>query len=275
MDIVELAKKSTTYPSDFGWYGRQDMFITWGWAGVDMHRDSNILDTSNFNSVIETLKEEFEGDEFDENFDVVGLRHWAVGHADRLTVRVVDHAVCKFCGSWIEYVNDYDEVRNWHNTSWWWQSEKLVGYDHDHTPADITEDQITIYFKRVMEIVHEIREITPIWDEHDFNERESVAEIEYIDLIANDYNWCVDHFKADKVSSWLHENDFYHYSHDSDGTPMFYHADIAIGIYMTHQELADYSDPDDFWRGWQEENIQLVRQRVENDMAEAGQEKMF
>lgn len=85
--IVELAKMSLERPSDFGWWGGEDMFVTWGWAGIDMHRDSSILEISNFQVITKDLMEKFPDD-----FNIVGLGHWAVGHVDRLTVKVIKSA---------------------------------------------------------------------------------------------------------------------------------------------------------------------------------------
>lgn len=82
--LPKLAEMSLEKPSDFGWWGNDDMFHTWGWAGIDMHRDSSILDQSNFAVITQDLIEKFPDD-----FKIVGVGHWAVGHADRLTVRVL------------------------------------------------------------------------------------------------------------------------------------------------------------------------------------------
>lgn len=85
MTIVELANESLKKPEDFGWWGDGDMFVTWGWAGVDKHRDSGYLELSNFDVISRDLMERFPND-----FKTVGIGHWAVGHADRLIVRVIE-----------------------------------------------------------------------------------------------------------------------------------------------------------------------------------------
>lgn len=82
--IESLAKQALERPSDFGWWGREDMFVTWGWSGVSKHRDSDLLQISNF----EVMTEHLMGNHPDD-FQIVGMGHWAVGHVDYLIVRVL------------------------------------------------------------------------------------------------------------------------------------------------------------------------------------------
>jgi hypothetical protein len=83
--LVELAEQALTKPEDFGWWGREEMFNTWGWAGIDKNNSSNVLDECNFDVIVKDLASRYPDD-----FDVVGLKHWAVGHVDRLTVRILN-----------------------------------------------------------------------------------------------------------------------------------------------------------------------------------------
>lgn len=82
--IVELAEQALQKPADFGWWGDEEMFVTWGWAGVDKTRDSGYLVLSNFDVITRDLMERFP-----DEFRTVGLGHWAHGHADRLTVHIL------------------------------------------------------------------------------------------------------------------------------------------------------------------------------------------
>jgi hypothetical protein len=112
-DVVESAKDSLQRPSDFGWWGRDDMFITWGFSGVGKHRDSDLLQLSNFSVVTEDLMERFPDD-----FQIVGMGHWAVGHTDSLIVRVLENEsdgfvednitdAFKAAWDWLDTLSDY------------------------------------------------------------------------------------------------------------------------------------------------------------------------
>lgn len=84
-NIVELAKMALEKPDDFGWWGKEEMFVSWGWAGIDKSNASDALELCNFEVVSDDLLKRFPGD-----FDLVGLSHWVVGHTDRLTVRILN-----------------------------------------------------------------------------------------------------------------------------------------------------------------------------------------
>lgn len=83
-NIIKCATDGLQKPEDFGYWGSDDMFKTWGFCGIDKHRDSKILEISNFNCISEDLMERFP-----EDFRVEGYKHWAVGHVDRLCVRIL------------------------------------------------------------------------------------------------------------------------------------------------------------------------------------------
>lgn len=87
-DINEAAQLATTKPSDFGWWGRDEMFDTWGFTGISVHRDSDIAEQSNFRSVIRWLREDY--DNFDDIFEIVHMNHWAVGWVQSLVTQVYD-----------------------------------------------------------------------------------------------------------------------------------------------------------------------------------------
>lgn len=84
-NLVELAGQALTRPDDFGWWGKEEMFNTWGWSGIDVNNSSNVLDECNFRVICDDLLSKYPDD-----FEIVGLKHWAVGHVDRLTVRILD-----------------------------------------------------------------------------------------------------------------------------------------------------------------------------------------
>lgn len=83
--IVEAAKQAVERPSDFGWFGHDEMFVTWGITGPHMTRDSGPLARSNFRVIRNDLYEKFPDD-----FEVEGVSHWACGWVDSVTCRVFD-----------------------------------------------------------------------------------------------------------------------------------------------------------------------------------------
>jgi hypothetical protein len=84
LNIVQLATQALEKPEDFGWWGKEEMFETWGWAGIDKNNSSDAVEIVNFDHITKDLL-----DKFPEDFEIVGLRHWAVGHVDRLTCRII------------------------------------------------------------------------------------------------------------------------------------------------------------------------------------------
>lgn len=83
-NIVQLAEMALERPNDFGWWGRDEMFKSWGWAGIDKHNGSHFIDEFNFD-----VHSKYLINTFPDDFEIVGLQHWAVGHVDRLTVRIL------------------------------------------------------------------------------------------------------------------------------------------------------------------------------------------
>ena len=116
LDIVKLAEQALQKPDDFGWWGSDQMFVSWGWAGIDQHNASDAIQIVNFELITKDLMSRFPDD-----FDIVGLRHWAVGHVDRLTCRIlinpdnginIDNITEAFCASmeWLIQLDDYPIV---------------------------------------------------------------------------------------------------------------------------------------------------------------------
>ena len=78
-NLEKYAKQATTKPEDFGYWGSEDMFKTWGFTNIDQSRDSDILTKSNFKYITEELMGIFPND-----FRIENYNHWAVGWVDRL-----------------------------------------------------------------------------------------------------------------------------------------------------------------------------------------------
>lgn len=83
-NILRCASDAIQKPDDFGYWGSDDMFVTWGFCGIDKNRDSKILEETNFDQISAHLMSKYPDD-----FRIEGYRHWAVGHVDRLCVRVL------------------------------------------------------------------------------------------------------------------------------------------------------------------------------------------
>lgn len=47
-NLIRCAKDALEKPEDFGYWGNDQMFNTWGFCGIDKNRDSKILEESNF-----------------------------------------------------------------------------------------------------------------------------------------------------------------------------------------------------------------------------------
>ena len=90
MSNVEVSEKdiedALNRPDSFAYYGdNEDMFKTWGITGPGMHRDSDCLQISNY----ETIKADLEK-RFPDDVEVICSSHWLVGWSDQIAVRVID-----------------------------------------------------------------------------------------------------------------------------------------------------------------------------------------
>jgi len=84
-NIEKYAKQATTKPEDFGYWGSEDMFDTWGFTNIDQNRDSDPLEKANFKYITEDLM-----GSFPEDYRIESYAHWAVGNVDRLTCRIYE-----------------------------------------------------------------------------------------------------------------------------------------------------------------------------------------
>jgi hypothetical protein len=237
-DYVKYAKQALTKPSDFGWFGFDEMFDTWGFAGINKHRDSPLVDLSNWDAAINDIKREFGEVAYDENFHEVGLSHWLVGHADQLCVKVLNESIAH---------------------------------------GSITDEDITDYFKYVTDIALYLSEEYPVLDEVDLSEREWTSANAYIEDMAN-CSWipfgqkCVmqDGF-GDMVQDWLCQNDRYIGEYSDDGTPCYDEKDIAEAIYDLWLDDREDEEANVFWSEWEEANISFKSRRINRRNEENGQ----
>ena len=84
-NIEKYAKQATTKPEDFGYWGSEDMFDTWGFTNIDQNRDSDPLEKANFKYITEDLM-----GSFPEDYRIESYNHWAVGSVDRLVCRIYE-----------------------------------------------------------------------------------------------------------------------------------------------------------------------------------------
>lgn len=84
--LTELARSALQKPSDFGYWGDEEMFVTWGFTGHDKTAASKILEEANFKAISDDLLTRFPND-----FRIERYKHWATGWVERLVCRILIH----------------------------------------------------------------------------------------------------------------------------------------------------------------------------------------
>ena len=130
-EYVKYAKEALSRPDSFIWFGDDDMFHTWGWAGINYTGHENLADISNWYSTIAELKREFGEDAYVENFDETRISHFACGYVYQLRVRILN--------------------------------EDIPHYE-------ITDEDITPYFKFVCDIATYLKYEYPVLDDSDYSD---------------------------------------------------------------------------------------------------------
>jgi len=168
-DIEKYAKQAVQKPEDFGYWGSDDMFDTWGFCGVDRHSMSDLIERSNFTTISEELMKKFPDD-----FRIEPFNHWAVGELDRLVCRVyiVVDGVYKISESFyaaMEVKNDldgysiYDEnhycdlqyEESMNTIKGYWGIEKLVYQDNLNLEPWYVRIYEELVFNLNVDCVHE------------------------------------------------------------------------------------------------------------------------
>lgn len=107
--LVKKAVECLKRPDDFGWFGGDEMFVTWSFAGINLLKNADdVLNESNFHVISTDLMNKFPDD-----FDIVGSNHWAWGSIDQLRVRVLKN------DSGVAYENlteAFKALMEWHET---------------------------------------------------------------------------------------------------------------------------------------------------------------
>lgn len=237
-DYVDLAKQALTKPSDFGWWGSDSMFDTWGFAGINKTGENYLVDISNWHSVIADLKHEFGDDVYNANFLEANLSHYACGSVDQLCVKIL---------------------------------EKSVPH------SEITDDIITPYFKKVVDIALYIHNEYPIWNENDHCDRQYEETNRWIEeLLKSNYIPLGSHtiFSegiGSEVQSWLLDNYYDCCEYADDGTPVYDEDDIAIAVYHLHYDNRVDDKSDAFWSNWEVNNHNEFLARRNKRDEESGQ----
>jgi hypothetical protein len=155
MDIDEAAIRALKVPEYY--WGAQTELVREGWGTVfEIHRDSDLLAQSNYETIRQLLNEKYE--EY-EDWQVEGATHWLVGWMDTLMVRVLK------CKCTEENEDSMPEIRRQGN-KWWC-----------HT-CDTTA-QYTDIFKECLELKARLEDY-PVLDEEDYSRREWEETIEYL-----------------------------------------------------------------------------------------------
>lgn len=71
-------------PEDFGYWGEEEMFVTWGFSGHDQSAMSKIFEQANFKAISEDLISKYPDD-----FRIERYRHWACSWVERLVCRIL------------------------------------------------------------------------------------------------------------------------------------------------------------------------------------------
>lgn len=86
LPIEELAKMAIQKPDDFGYWGDEEMFVTWGFSGHNQTAISPILDQANFRAACDQLMTKYPDD-----FRIESFRHWACSWVEQLVCRILAH----------------------------------------------------------------------------------------------------------------------------------------------------------------------------------------
>ena len=88
MNYVELAEQALTQPPD-SYFSNDNLWYSHGMSGINVHRDSNVIDRANFIAVMQILTEDFGKEDVDGDWFVIHCSHWAVGWVDQIMVRIL------------------------------------------------------------------------------------------------------------------------------------------------------------------------------------------
>lgn len=163
LDLFEAIEEGREHPRDY--FGSITELQDEGWVETfGRHRDSDNLQNSNFDAVLKTLSEKFE---LNDDYQVLGSSHWAVGWCDQIMVRALQ---CK-CEDW----EDADITAHPDNAA------KGLKLWRCHTcGTDFGIESIRPVFYEMLEFKNRLEQY-PLLDEEDFSRREHEELMEYIE----------------------------------------------------------------------------------------------
>lgn len=223
--LVKIAEQCLTKPSDFGWWGRDEMFESWGmtWS---VHRDSDLLERCNWTSVINMLQNNdgVVGGAYytfdSKDWEINSCSHWAVGWVEYLCVRILEDEDGDICEDNLtdifkalaelklnlEVYPILDEEL-YFRMEW----EEMVDAIHNYGPSMVVMDE-----EKASDVlgwmINEFNYIDP----ESIHEDYIIEAAMYLDLIDPDYEdefaeWCEEHLDIyneflRKLKAWIYRD---------------------------------------------------------------------
>lgn len=169
MKTIDEALRQALEPPD-SYYGSITDLVRQGWAKTfSRHRDSDILEISNYETILATFAEKYE---LNEDYRVEGSSHWAVGWVDQIMVRALD---CK-CEDWedadlmyrdLHPIEEEEMLHPFLNAGWYCNTCGALA-------------KVRPIFEEVLEIAGQLEEYA-VLDEEDYSEREYKDLNEYLE----------------------------------------------------------------------------------------------
>jgi len=229
--IPDYARHALQKPDYFSYWGSDDMFVTWGFTGIDRYGNSSLVDLSNFEVISKDLM-----DRFPDDFRIECYRHWAVGHVNRLVCHILHSERNGFVNENI--TEAFKAVIDWHNNLLMYPiADESHYYDIEFEAIQESFNQLPAYllemidtsdpewvFKVYSELVNYMNvEIVPdadLWPKDGeileavyhanlFNEEKT----EEWDKWCNDRNWATIKFK--KINNNLNQLKLFEESNDN------------------------------------------------------------
>ena len=199
-NLPKYAHQALEKPSDFGYWGNEDMFKTWGFTGIDQHRDSFILDRCNFEVITKDLMKRYPND-----FRIETYSHWACGSVDRLVCRILKN----FGDEIIEenITSAFIAAMNWHN--------ELGEYpiaDEDRYEEMLFEDGVDSMKYLPFYLVNLIDQSVEDWHEKIYHEIHYNMRIEDYDIQDDDIRMAIYQLQIwneEEVDDWKEFTDRY------------------------------------------------------------------